>query len=462
MATSGINRLQLPEALTVPQLNFKPLGEIGEAIGSARRRDQIAEALTGATTDGKLDPETAAVALNKIGAVKEALPFLNLAQQRDVLSETKRLHDATIANNEASRRLQEQGLAQSGENQRAQRDFQRQELDFRKSEATARREGEAVPAGFMRDTTGGSFAPGAGGYEGQGPFKSEVGLKPIPGGPQDPSYIESSAKAKLAGGEGLLDPDTLKAMAQQARAGDTSVMTNLGRGAQGAANVIALRAEIARQNAGAGEGGTEQAMRNAEFFGTKSGQRTLGNRQANIELAATEFTQVLPVVQKASEAVDRTRYPKLNQVIQSFEKGTGDPNIVAFGGGINTLINLYARAISPTGTPTVSDKDHAREILDKAWSQGQFNAAVGMMKQEVDAALQSPTKVRDEMRKRFTGGRPGAASSASPSSASVENHGQVSESLSNARDAIKNGWPRDQVIKKLIDGGVPPEMANKI
>jgi hypothetical protein len=214
---------------------------------------------------------------------------------------------------------------------------------------------------------------------------------------------------------GLLDDETIGAMADQYRAGDTSVLTNLGRGAQGAENIVKLRQAIAKKNAALGEGGVEQAGRNAEFGGVKAAARTVGVKGANIDLAATEFNQVLPIVVEASNAVNRTNYPDLNKIIQAGQERTGDPAIVKFGGGINTLVNIYARAISPQGVGTVADKEHAREILQKAWSQGQFNAAVGMMKQEIDAALQSPGKVRDEQRKRFLdGNKPQAAPTAAP------------------------------------------------
>lgn len=225
-------------------------------------------------------------------------------------------------------------------------------------------------------------------------------LKPVPFGT---TMIDRTGKVVFQNnaGDQLLDDKTLEMMAEQYRAGDTTVMQNLGRGAQGAQNIVALRKKIGEQLLGVGASGTDQAMRNAEFFGVKAGQRTLGTKQANIEMAATEFQQVLPIVVAASNDVSRTHYPDLNRVIQMFETKTGDPAVVKFGGGINTLINLYSRAISPSGTPTVHDKEHAREILNKAWSQGQFDAAVGMMKQEIDAALKSPEIVRDEMRKRF-------------------------------------------------------------
>ena len=213
---------------------------------------------------------------------------------------------------------------------------------------------------------------------------------------------------KNSSGDALLDDNTIKAMAEQYRAGDTSVLQNLGRGAQGAENIVKLRKEVVRQNAEGGISGAEQALRSAEYAGVKAGQRTIGTKGANIEMAATEFNQVIPVVQAASNAVSRTNYPDLNKIILAGRAKTGDPNVVKLGGGVNTLINLYARAISPSGTPTVSDKEHAREILSAAWSSGQFDAAVGMMQQEIKAALESPEKVRDEMRSRFLRGQ-GAA-----------------------------------------------------
>jgi hypothetical protein len=210
------------------------------------------------------------------------------------------------------------------------------------------------------------------------------------------------------------DPAMLTQLASQARSGDTSVFTNLGRGAQGPENIKVLRAEMARQDREAPRDdaeeelrghGVQQAMRNAEYFGTKAGQRTLGTRVANIELAATEFKKIMPVVLQASDAVDRSKYTNLNQLLLAWKDRTGDPASVALGGAINTAINVYARAVNPTGASTVSDKDHAREQLQRAWSQGQIKAALAMMQQEIDLALTAPDDVREEWRRRFREGQ---------------------------------------------------------
>lgn len=392
-----------------PNVDFVgALGDIGDAIGRYRQRSAVNDALTSATgPDGQVDFGAAMAGALRAGDLKTAAALGSMAdrqfnQQTDARNFAFREKEAGRAQSNADRSfgLQQQQFTES--QRQHDRDFDLKQREFN---------GEKRPAGFEPATVAGPYSEGAGDYTGQGPFVGQPGLRPIPGGPTDPVYIEQAAKAKLGGADALLDEDTLKQLATQYRAGDTSVMQNLGRGAQGAENVVRLRREITRQNAEKGETGTEQAARNAEFFGTKAGQRTLGGREANIELAATEFKQVIPVVQAASTKVDRTRFPDLNRIIQSGQMRTGDPAIVAFGGGVNTLVNLYARAVSPTGTPTVSDKDHAREILSKAWSQGQFDAAVGMMQQEIDAALASPAKVREEMRKRFA---PDVGSKATP------------------------------------------------
>jgi hypothetical protein len=210
-------------------------------------------------------------------------------------------------------------------------------------------------------------------------------------------------------GVGSLNDEALTLAADQYLAGDSSAAQGYARNA---ATKAALQNKIAERAKAQGMGGADIAARVAEFQGMKAGQRTLGTRTAQIEMAVTEAQNIIPIALATSEKVDRTKYPTLNSILQAAQKGTGDENVVRLASATNALINVYSRAISPTGTPTVSDKDHAREIIDKAYSQGQYKAVIDLMQQEMAAARKSPGQVRDAMRGGITGKEPAPAAPA--------------------------------------------------
>lgn len=204
--------------------------------------------------------------------------------------------------------------------------------------------------------------------------------------------------------------ETLQFMAKQYLAGDRSVAIGFGRNPT---MMQKFREAVTKEAVGQGMSPQMAAQKVAEFEGNKAGQRTLGTRSANIELAVQEAQNVIPIAVTASDKVDRTRFPNLNAVLMAAEKGTGDENVVRLATATNSLINIYARAISPSGVPTVNDKEHAREILDKAYSKGQYRAAVDVMRQEMSAAQSSPGQVRDAIREQNTGTRQRRASDSS-------------------------------------------------
>ncbi|MBN3809404.1 hypothetical protein [Paraburkholderia sp. Ac-20347] len=203
-----------------------------------------------------------------------------------------------------------------------------------------------------------------------------------------------------------LDPDDLKFMAQQYMAGDRTVLQNLGRGAQGSKNLVALRNEVRKQAQANGMTGADLAAAVAEFEGVKSGERALGTRTAQAGMAVNEADQFADIASTASQQVPRSQFVPANKALQAYQSNTGDPKVVAFGAATNSLINAYARAVSPSGTPTVSDKEHAREMLNTAQTPEQYQAVIGMMKREMAAAQQSPGKVRSEFREAVTRGKP--------------------------------------------------------
>ena len=120
-------------------------------------------------------------------------------------------------------------------------------------------------------------------------------------------------------------------------------------------------------------------------------------------MSATEASNMIGLVNDYSSKVDRTQYPSLNAVQNAVSKGTGGEDIVRFNNSINALINTYARAINPNGVATVSDKNHARDLLSSAFSNGQVNAATQVMQQEIDAALASPGQARQKLKENRIG-----------------------------------------------------------
>lgn len=214
----------------------------------------------------------------------------------------------------------------------------------------------------------------------------------------DLEAAQSRARKEVARRGELLDDKTVHTMAEQFIAGDKSVFQNLGRGAQGADNIVKLRKAVSEVAEEKGLKGQDLALRMAEFNGLMSAQRTLGTRAANVDMFANEAKNMITVAKKLSDQVPRSEWVPVNKALQAWERNTGDPKIRAFGASINSLVNTYAKAIAGGGQATVSDKDHAREMLSTADSKAQFDAVVEVLEMELSAALAAPGQVKQQFR----------------------------------------------------------------
>jgi hypothetical protein len=267
-------------------------------------------------------------------------------------------------------------------------------------------------------------------------------MRPIPGGPADPAYLRSKAAGETdpnavkvlgkggelykigpdgqpvivhkneADAEATLDEPTTKAMAAQYLAGDRTVMQNLGRGAQGAANIVKLRSEIYKQAGAAGLDGKGIVDNFNEQAGALAGQRTVGTRAANISLAANEANNMIPIAVAASEAVPRGQYIPINKAVQAIQTGSSSPELARFVAATNSLVNAYVRAVSPSGVPTDSMREHAYHMLNSAQSHDAYVAVTKIMQDEMKAALTAPGQVQKELRgsKAQEGGAAGGSS----------------------------------------------------
>jgi hypothetical protein len=203
-----------------------------------------------------------------------------------------------------------------------------------------------------------------------------------------------------SGAGGALEPEDLKFMAGQYRAGDKSVMQNLGRGVQGSKNIIALRGEIRKQSLAAGETPEHVAIRIAEFEGLKAGERTAGTREAQLGFAAHELEQFIPLAQAASEKVSRTAFLPLNRLIQMGEN-QWSPEQAAFVAANRAVINAFSQVAS-RGVPTVHNTAEAEKMLNTAGSHKVYKATLDQLMAEVKGALKAPGQVREDLADRGT------------------------------------------------------------
>jgi hypothetical protein len=199
---------------------------------------------------------------------------------------------------------------------------------------------------------------------------------------------------------GNLTPETVDFIAETYRQTGTLPPMGMGPMAAAARSKILTRAGELAMGGGqtAAQAATDVRTSKAENAGMTAGQRAVGTQIANVQVAANEANKMIEVAKPYVNKVNPTDYPVLNAAGNYVAKNTGDPNIVGLATSLNAIVNTYARAINPKGTATVSDKNHAREILNAAMSKGQLNEAFNVMNQEMGAALISGPETKAGMR----------------------------------------------------------------
>lgn len=230
----------------------------------------------------------------------------------------------------------------------------------------------------------------------------EAGLKPVSVGATttlvDPRtgqpVYQGPAAAAYGSGSGEAGA-TLDADANQYRM-TGKLPPNMGRGIQGQQQATMIRTRAAELEAEQG-GDTNDWPTRWQKFGTQAaGLRTLETRAAGLTLAENEASSLIPRVRDISAKVSRTEYPNINKLILAAKKGTGGTDVIKLGVAVESLIPVYAKVLKPVGTVGAADMERAHDILDKAWSDGQINAALDQMEVELKGARTALDKTMRE------------------------------------------------------------------
>jgi len=192
-----------------------------------------------------------------------------------------------------------------------------------------------------------------------------------------------------------LTPDAIKFGGEQLARGDKSVLANLGRGAQGAENVTALRNEAVNYALAHNIDPRKAMDAAAEYMGQQAGERTLGTQEANAMTAGTEASNALLIGRGANAALPRGNFVPVNQAVQAWQSGNSDPRLAKFGQAMATIANTYARAVNPKGLPHEAVVSDTLKRLSSAQGPEALNAILDVMQQEIDLAEKSPNQARE-------------------------------------------------------------------
>jgi hypothetical protein len=144
--------------------------------------------------------------------------------------------------------------------------------------------------------------------------------------------------------------------------------------------------------------------------------RTSANISAKVENAAEEAAQLAPLAIEAGRNVARSGFLPFGRAQVLFNNQTNDENMNRFATANIGLATAYAGAMARGGKATVTDNEHARDLLTTAKSQQAYEAIVNQMLQEIEAAKRAPKAVRDSLTNEISGkgghGAPAPASGA--------------------------------------------------
>lgn len=215
--------------------------------------------------------------------------------------------------------------------------------------------------------------------------RNATAIANMPEGPAKDMAMQAAAMQSQR-----LDPDTLEQIATQYLAGDKSVLTGFGRTTSAR---IQIANAVAAKAASLGMNGNDIAAQMNAYIGNTAAQRAAGTRAAQVGIASDEADKMADLALTASKAVPRSQYVPFNKIANAVATGTSSPQMAAFYSSTMSLVNAYARAISPIGAPTDAMREKAIKMLNTAQGPEAYAATIAQMKKEMEAALNAPAEV---------------------------------------------------------------------
>lgn len=207
---------------------------------------------------------------------------------------------------------------------------------------------------------------------------------------------------------GGLDPAAINVQAERVLNGDPRALQNIGRGAQGAADVRAILNRAAQRGVELGMDPAQTAkavaQASADYQGVQTSARVGATQETRMGTAAFEAKGAINLARTAIQGVPRTGFLPFNQLIQGFQSQTLNPNQAELYTRTQGVINTYAAVMARGANVTTdSSRQRATELLNAASNPEVYDRVLSTMESEINMAINSPEQMRQFYRKRYGG-----------------------------------------------------------
>lgn len=176
----------------------------------------------------------------------------------------------------------------------------------------------------------------------------------------------------------------------------SAVLGNIGRGAQGAADLRDIQNRFAAKAKAAGIDANKILQNTQNTYADNRTFLELGAREGKIAPRVMEANSFAKIALDASDKVPRESFVPWNKLSQYTAKQLSDPKLAAMHAATQSLVNAYASAVGG-GVMTEGNRDEANRMLYDAQGPDAYKAVVNQMLVETQAALDSPKLVREHM-----------------------------------------------------------------
>lgn len=136
----------------------------------------------------------------------------------------------------------------------------------------------------------------------------------------------------------------------------------------------------------------------AERAGIKAEAGAVGRRAGGLAVAVQEAHDTVPNVRAAAQKSAGRGFATWNAAENRWKVEKGDADFAFYVQQMNSLINVYGRVISGGGKGTVSDLEHARQMLNPNMPLSAVEGSLRGFETEINIAEKAPEKVRAKMR----------------------------------------------------------------